>query len=73
MKPSLKQVFESDSWIITQVMEGRNQQVRVDARRRFPEPVQGSFFSGWGASSYINCLSRANYGKNIEQLNTFRR
>lgn len=71
MKATIKQVFESDNWIITAVINGLNS-YRVDAKRRFPIADEPNFFSQWGSKSYIERLARENYGKKVSQLNSFR-
>ncbi len=70
MKTSLKEVFASDNWIITKVMQGTGQ-YRVDARRRFPVADESSFFSQWGKKSYIDRLVKDRFGKKTSDLNSF--
>ena len=61
---SLKEVFESDSWIITKISQGHSTH-RIDARRRFPVADVSSFFSKWGSTTYLNRLASENYGKKL--------
>lgn len=67
---SLKNVFESDNWIITKIMQGSGV-YRIDARRRFAVPDESSFFSKWGTIKYLNALSNENYGKRICEFSCF--
>ena len=71
MKVSVKEVFESDLWIIIKVISGLSNNVRIDAKRRYPIADQSSFFSEWVKMDYASKLSRANYGKNISEFNCF--
>ena len=64
-KVSLKQVIESDNWIITKVKQGCDKQIRVDAKTRFYRAGEQNRFSAWYSLSYANRLYRENYGKNI--------
>ena len=63
---SLKEVFESDLWIITKIYKGGNI-LRIDARRRFPIADKNNFYSKWGSYKYIDSLSREHYGKPINE------
>jgi len=68
---SLKEVFESDNWIITKISQGHNKQNRVDAKRRFPVADKSSFFSKWGNEKYLNKLAQENYDKNINDFGCY--
>lgn len=71
MKTSVKEVFESDNWIITKILQGLNNKVRIDAKRRFNKADQPNFFSEWVSLKYANQLARENYGKNVNDFNCF--
>jgi len=71
MKVSIKSVLESDSWIITKIMNG-NGQYRIDARRRFAVADESSFFSKWGKKSYIDRLVKDRFGKKVSEMNSFK-
>jgi hypothetical protein len=70
MKPSIKQIFESDNWVITKIIQGRGS-YRIDAKRRFPIADEKNFFSEWGSSGYVERLARNNYGKKPSDFSTF--
>lgn len=65
-KPSLKQIVLSDNWIITEVRQGYDKQVRISAKTRFYRHGEQNSFCEWYSLSYVNRLYRENYGKNIE-------
>jgi hypothetical protein len=67
---NLKEVIESDNWIVTKIIENRTS-FRVDAKRRFPVADKSSFFSNWGGKKYIDSLCRENYGKKASELKSF--
>jgi L-cysteine desulfidase len=71
-KTTIKEVFESDSWIITEIMQGHNNLVRVSAKRRFPKNNLSSFYNEWCTEKYANTLARENYGKNINDFGTYK-
>ena len=64
-KITIKEVINSDGWIITKVTQGYNGLVRVDAKRRFPIANQSSFFSEWGNIRYINRLYMEKHDRKI--------
>lgn len=68
---SIKEAFESDNAIITNIMQGLNGVVRVDAKTRFYEPDRNNRLSIWCTRAYANKLSRENHGKNIDELNVY--
>jgi hypothetical protein len=70
MKVTLKEVFESGSWIITKIIQGSGQH-RVDAKRRFPIADKSSFFSEWGSAKYLERLSSENYSKKLSEFNCY--
>lgn len=65
-KPSLKQIVLSDNWIITEVRQGYDKQVRISAKTRFYRHGEQNSFCEWYSLSYVNRPYRENYGKNIE-------
>ena len=67
---TLKQVFESDNWIITKISQGSGTH-RIDAKRRFRRADESSFFSEWGSNSYLERLARENYGKKLSEFNNY--
>jgi hypothetical protein len=70
MKTSIKQVFESDNWIITKIMQGLGT-YRIDAKRRHPIADEKNFFSEWGSKTYVERLSKENYGKSPSEFSCF--
>lgn len=70
MKVSLKEVFESDGWLITKISQGRGVH-RVDAKRRFPKADVSSFFSEWGSNAYLEKLASENYGKKLSEFGNY--
>jgi hypothetical protein len=69
---SVKEIFESDLWIITKVMQGNRQNVRIDAKTRFHRAGENNFFSKWVSYAYAEKLSLENYGKKLTELRTFK-
>lgn len=55
-KTTLKDVITSGEWIITQVLQGSNGRVRINAKRRYHKADMPDFFSEWGTLRYINRL-----------------
>lgn len=68
---NLKEVFESDNWIITSITQGEGQ-CRVDAKRRFPKSDENSFFSKWGNTKYLERLSSENYSKKLSDFSCYK-
>lgn len=65
-KLSLRQIVSSDNWMITEVKQGYDKQVRISAKTRFYRHGEQNSFCRWYSLSYVNRLYRENYGKNIE-------
>lgn len=65
-KPSLKQIVSSGNWIITEVKQGYDKQIRISAKTRFYRSGEQNSFCEWYSLSYADRLYRENYGKNIE-------
>lgn len=72
MKVSIKEVFESDGWIITAIHQGYSGMVRVDAKRRFPKPDHSSFMSEWCTEKYANILAKENYNKKVNKFSCYK-
>lgn len=73
MKPTLKSVFNTQNWIIYNILENRDgTRFRIDARARFPRPNQENRFSSWGTAEYLNRLCLHSYGKKIHQMSVFK-
>ncbi len=70
-KITLKEVFESDNWMITKIIQGYSKSNRVDAKRRFPIADKNNFFSEWGKKNYLNKLAQENYGKKINEFSCY--
>ena len=68
---SLKQVFESDNWIITEILQGYDNRLRVKAKKRFANDAN-PFFCEWGSLTYLNKLAVENYCKKVNEFNTFK-
>ena len=71
MKTSFKKIFESDNWIIIEILQGTGQH-RINAKKRFPAPDENSYFSRWGKTSYLEKLARENYGKKLSEFTTYK-
>lgn len=69
MKTTIKEVFESDNWIITKITQGYNNTVRIDAKTRNWIADENNFFSNWCSRDYAEKLARDNYGKVINEFN----
>ena len=68
---SLREIFESDNWIITEILQGYDNRLRVKAKKRFANDAN-PFFCEWGSLTYLNKLAVENYGKKVNQFNTFK-
>jgi hypothetical protein len=68
---SLREIFESDNWIITEILQGYDNRLRIKAKKRFANDTN-PVFCEWGSLTYLNKLSIDNYGKKINQFNTFK-
>ncbi len=68
---SLKIVFESDNWIITKILQGFNNQIRIDGKTRFYQSDGINRFSKWGKRSYLESLSKLNYNKSLTDFNCY--
>ena len=71
MKTSIKQVIESDNWILTAIHNGLRS-YRIDAKRRFHLPDTSDFFSSWGSKKYVERLIMEKYGKKPSEMNSFK-
>jgi len=72
MKTSIKEVFESGSWMIQRIHQGTsNKTRRIDAKRRFPEADGKNSFSEWCSTAYADRLAREHYGKNTNDFMCF--
>jgi len=69
---SIKEVFENRNIIITNILQGKNNQVRIDARTRFHIPDARNHFSKWCSLEYANRLSQERFGKKVTELRAFR-
>lgn len=67
-----KRAFEIGN--ITKIMQGHKKTVRIDAvARNYQEhPDTNRFFSKWVSEKYANRLCQEFYGKNVNQMNTYR-
>jgi len=72
MKTTIKEVFESNNWIITKIIQGYNGKVRIDAKTRFHVPDEDNFFSNWCSRDYAERLARDNYGKNVSDFSCYK-
>lgn len=68
---SVRHAFESDNVIITKIMQGYNNQVRIDAKTRHHIADKDNFFSKWVSYQYANKLALENYGKKLSEMNAF--
>ena len=69
---TIKEVFESDNWIITEILQGNGHDVRINARRRFPVADESFILSKWCSVDYANRLAVENYGKKIDEFRAYR-
>ena len=73
MKPNFKSVFNTNNWIIYNILESLDgTRFRIDAITRFYKDDGVNFFSEWGSADYLNRLCRENYGKKIHQMSVFK-
>jgi len=72
MNITFKEIFESDNWIITKIIQGHKGIHRIDAKRRFPVADKSSFFSEWGSAVYLTRLSKEHYNKKLSDFNCYK-
>ena len=65
-KISIKQVVQSDNWIITKVLSGFDGVVRIDAKTRSYIADGQNLFSEWCSLKYANRLRREVGKTNLE-------
>lgn len=72
-KVSAKEVLTSNGnkWIITKVLQGYNEKIRIDAKTRFHIPDEANFFSKWISKNYANRIRREEGLKPVNELNCF--
>lgn len=63
---SVKEVIQSDNWIITKVLGGFDGLVRIDAKTRCHVADGQNFFSEWCLLKYANRLRREVGKPNLE-------
>ena len=68
MKANLKEVVNSDNWIITKIIQGRHGKIRVDAKTRFHIADGVNFYSEWITKDYADRLLREKCGKKSNEL-----
>ena len=68
---SVRHAFESGNVIITNILQGYNNQVRIDAKTRHRIADKDNFFSKWVSYQYANKLALENFGKELSEMNTF--
>jgi len=56
MKPTLKDVLTNDNWVITKILQGTKNKVRIDATRRQRVADGVNTFSEWGTVTYIDSI-----------------
>lgn len=69
MKATIKDVLTSDNWIITQVMQGYNGRVRIDARTRYHIADGQNFFSEWCSKKYADSILMNKYSRKLSITN----
>ena len=67
---TLKEVFESDDWIITKVKQGLGMH-RINAKRRSYRADGQNLFCEWGNNRYLEKLAKENYGKKLHEFRTY--
>lgn len=72
-KVSAKEVLISNGnkWIITNVLQGYNGQIRINAKTRFHVPDEENFFSKWVSKKYANRIRREEGLKPLQELNCY--
>jgi hypothetical protein len=71
-KVSAKEVLTSNGkWIITNVLQGYNGQIRINAKTRFHVPDEENFFSKWVSKAYANRIRRNEGLKPLQELNCY--
>ena len=72
-KVSAKEVLTSNGnkWIITNMLQGYNGQIRINAKTRFHVPDEENFFSKWVSKAYANRIRREEGLKPVNELNCY--
>ena len=68
---NIKKVFQSDNWIITKIVQGYENKVRIDAKTRSYIPDGMNRISKWCCYDYANKLCNRKYKKNLEEHSNF--
>lgn len=69
---TIKEIIVSDNWIITSILQGFDNKIRIDAKTRFYKPDSQNTFSKWCKKDYANRLTREYYGKNTQEFNCYK-
>jgi hypothetical protein len=72
MRVTIKDVITSDNWIITEVTQGSNKDVRINAKTRNRIADGVNHFSQWCKETYANRLSNEVYGKRLTDFRCYR-
>ncbi len=72
MANSIKNVINSDNWSITNIMQGYNGLIRIDAKTRNRIADGENHFSKWCSEKYANVFLKNKYGKKAHEMNTYR-
>lgn len=67
---TLKEIFQSDDWIITSFLNGFDGRIRITAKRRHSVADKPRTFSKWGSLGYVNRLFSERFGKKISNFKT---
>ena len=68
-KVTIKDVLTSDNWIITQVMQGYNGRIRINAKPRYHIADGQNFFSEWCCKKYADSILMNEYGRKLSITN----
>ena len=66
---TIKDVLTSDNWIITQVMQGYGNKVRINAKTRYHIADGQNFFSEWCSKKYADSILMNKYGRKLSITN----
>ena len=74
MKTTIKEVItNSHEWQITKLLQGNNNRIRLDAKRRSPIADGVNSFSEWGNIHYVNQLRIDNGFSLVQDSSVYRR
>lgn len=68
---TIKEVFRNNNWIITGLMRGHNNTIRINAKTRNWIDDGTNVFCDWCTEQYADTLAQKYYGKRIYEFKAY--